>query len=459
MALILSVDVGTSKLLTAVVDADIGKAVAVREKPNDATLADQPAGTFEQDAHRILHRCEAMSAELLGSMAPDTAGRIEAIALTGQMHGLLMVDEACEPLTPLITWRDHRAATADAAGLIRCVYADWLDAGAPHRLGANLQLGYGGATLAWLAERDRIPSGATALSITDFLAAAWTGRLATEPTMAASWCLLNLARLDWDEPTLAALNIPRRVLPKILPTAWPVAPLLPGPAERMGLSAGTPVCAGMGDNQAGVVGALSDAPGKAAKVNIGTGSHISVPVATPAKLPGLECRPMPGGGFAQIGASLCGGWAYAYFRRFFQDICDVLGRPAPDDAETYAAMNALAAGAEPGSEGLRVDPRFAGSRDAVSARGAITGIDTHNLTPANLARAVLEGIAAELTDFASRLPADAFDHVVATGSAIDRNPLMLDILARSLGKPVTAATAQQATAVGAALAVAQAMIE
>jgi sugar (pentulose or hexulose) kinase len=161
---------------------------------------------------------------------------------------------------------------------------------------------------------------------------------------------------------------------------------------------------------------------------------------------------MPFRGFLQVGASLCGGWSYAYWRQFAQAMARELAGVELSDDEAYARLNALASSAPDGADGLSFDTRFDGSRLDPSARGAVSGIDTRNLTPALLTRALLEGMVRELWEAwrSSGLAAPA--RIVACGNAAQRIPVLQSIIERRFAAPCVVSADPEQAALGAARA-------
>jgi len=446
----LGLDIGTSKLCALAWREGSTNPLAVRSVPNDADLT-APAGRHEQDPARICEQSFALLAGLVQDLGP-AAQNLRALGITGQMHGVLLADASGAPLTPLVTWRDQRALGDDRPGSLAWARAR-VPAGAPARTGCELHAGYGGVTLAWLAAHEAIPPGAMALTIADFVAAALTGVLATEPTHAASWGLLDLAQSAWHAPLVQALGIPAGSLPRLRPSGMPLGPLRPETARALGLAATVRVCAPVGDNQASVLSALGNRR-DAAVLNLGTGGQISVPSASAQYTPGLETRPLPFGGFLHVGASLCGGWSYAYLCRFFRAVTHAMTGTDPGEDAAYTRMQALIAAA-PDSQGLTADTRFSGTRGAPDLTGAITGITRENLTPAHLARAVLEGMIRELADMTRALELRAIREILGTGNAVRRNPAVPGFVAQIFGRPCSVPAAQEEAALGAALCAAR----
>lgn len=451
MPLLVALDLGTSKLSALALELDGLVPQAVAALPNDADLTGRPPGVHEQDPIRIRDQAWALLRRLLAETA--VAGKeIVGLSLTGQMHGVVVVQGDLRPVGPLITWRDQRLLQASEGDELATRLQE-VGASAAPRTGCRLHAGYGGATLAYLHRTAGLPDGVTALSLADYLAATLTDVVATEPTHAASWGLLNLERRQWDTETVARLGLPQSLLPPVRPTSSVLGTLRPQLAATLGLPPGLPVCSPIGDNQASIVG-VAGLAGDAAVVNLGTGGQISVPAAQAAQVEGFETRPMPFGGSMLVGASLCGGWTYAYLGQFFQDVLRQVAGVERSREQVYAAMNRLAAAAPSQAAGLVVDPRFSGTRSQPQRRGSLHGIDTDNLTAAHLTRAFLEGMVRELAELFHAAGNPKVTRIVASGNAVRHNPLILEILAELFGRPCQASARVEEAALGAAYAAA-----
>ncbi len=444
MAFILGLDMGTSKICALALDAGSGEPVAVVSAANRADVGELPLGWREQNPDSIFQTvCECLQGLLAD---PSVRGaKIVGVAVTGQMHGVLLVNRQMEPLTSLITWQDQRVA-----GPVLDSAREALGPQAFARHGCHLHTGYGAATLKWLLAQGRFPEGACALSLADYLVARLTGVRSTEPTHAASWGILDLQRADWDTEALASLGIPPEILPPVVPSAQPVGILLPDVAKALGLPEGVMVCAPVGDNQASVI-AAAGLELDALVINLGTGGQISVPSRECVCAPGLETRPMPFGTWLTVGASLCGGWAYAYLCDFFQAVAQEITGQAVSREQAFARLNALAATAPAGCEGLRADTRFSGTRNEPSLRGSFQNLDSTNFTPVNLARAVLEGMVRELADLGRLAGLGNASRVVASGNAVRKNPILKAILEETFQMPCSLAQYSEEAALGAAL--------
>lgn len=448
MSLIVSVDIGTSTLCAMAYCARTRKVHHVVTAPNDSDVSGLPEGRHEQDPAKIVERCEALTADLRshGSVAAED---IAGIAITGQMHGVVLVDKSLEPLTNLITWRDLRTLDSGSPGSLACA-VERVGSDACRRTGAPLSAGYGGATLFWMRENNMIPQGAVALTIADVLAARLTGVIASEPTDAASWGIYDVAHGRWDAQCVSALGLPEGLLPPIKASARPIGTLHVDIATQLGLPAETPVCSPIGDNQASFIGAAGPAT-DVAVMNLGTGGQISISRHEYTFVPGLETRPLPHGGFILVGASLCGGWSYAYLCRFFRGVARDIAGVDVSEAEAYTRMNVLAAQTHEGADGLTADTRFSGARHDPDVRGSLAGIDRDNLTPGGLARAILEGMVTELLNLGKLAGIADTTQIVAAGNAVRKNPLLPDIIAQLSGRPCHVSDATEESALGAAV--------
>lgn len=455
--MILSVDLGTSKLCAAVVDPHTGRALAVRSCANDADVAGLADDLHEQDPVRTRDLC----LDLIRQVSRDeaVAGQpVDAIGVSGQMHGVLLVDRELRPLTNLITWRDRRTAREELPGSIT-ESLGLLDVGAEQRTGCRLAVGYGGAAIRWLDRNQLLPSGCTALTIAGYIAASLTGVKAIDETHAASWGILDLARNAWDEECLSRLGIRSEVLPPIKLSGQPLGDMTHDRRRELGIEGRAIFCSPVGDCQASVIGCAGFAADTVI-LNLGTGGQISVPGENRGLSLFLDAWPMPFGGFLQLGAVLCGGWSYAYLRRFFQDTVRELCGIELSDEETYTRMNALAASAEPGAGGLVVDTRFSGTRKDGSVKGSVDHIDTSNLGPGNLCLALLEGLVRELHSLYLTSTSRDAKRLIASGNAVRKNPVLrsvisgmfdLECLMSNLPEEATRGAAY-AAAVGAGLA-------
>ena len=448
----LGLDLGTTSLSAVAVDAE-GRLVAAVTRNHQADVTGLPAGWAEQEPAAMLTAAQAVLRELtaaVGEMSPVCLG------LTGQMHGVVLLDAGLQPVSRLITWQDRRALAEHPAGggsLLQALLARCPD-DALLRAGCRPSAGFLGTTLFALRETDRLPSTASrAALIIDWLATQLTpGELTTDRSNAASTGLYDLQRDVWSADLLAAANVSRSMLPSVAESGTVIGRLTSAAANATGLPAGLPVCNAIGDNQAAIVGSIP-ARDDVVHVNIGTGGQLSRILPRFQVLAGMETRYLPLGRYMLVGAGLAGGDALAWVKRTLADWLAACGI-SMDEAALYRTLDAamLAAGDDAG--GLECVPVFRGTRTDPTARGVFRGIDNQNFTPGNVGRAVLNGIAAGMEMF-YQLAANAGPwearRIIATGNAVRRNPLFVQRLADQLGLPVDVPLHREEAAYGAAL--------
>lgn len=445
MPLLAGLDIGTTKLSAVAMDAGGGGLSVNLSRPNSFNL-EHPG---RQDARELI----SAALDLLKSTSSRCGGPVEAIGITGQMHGIVFVDGDGSPTSPLFSWQDRSGEAVSPSG------RTWVQE-FTHRLGETLveesgcipSSGYGGITLLRLAREGSIPPGCRALCIHDLLVRSLTGKALTDPTGAASWGLLDVEAGKWLDDVCGVLGLPDRVLPEIAPTASQAGSLQKQAANALGLPAGIPVAVALGDNQASFLGSVPR-PGGCVLMNLGTGGQMSIPLSSFTRAGRLETRPLIAGRYLLVGASLCGGLAYQVMRDFLsgagREVFDI-----NDAGDLYARMNELAAGAEPGAGGLRVRPAFSGSRIDPSSTGRIEGITLHNFTVSNLLRATLKGMVAELAGYYQQaLSAGAKASVlVGSGNAARCIPVVREELQEQTGLSLLLPPNREAAACGAALA-------
>ncbi len=451
MTLTIGLDIGTTSVSGVALDVDDGREVAraCREHEADATPAERRTdGWAEQDPERLRATAYAVLGEL-GASTRSAPGDVAAIGLTGQMHGVLLVDETNRPLGNLVTWQDQRSA-----GLID----ELLAAASPEAwsvTGCRLATGYLGATLAWMVRHEALPAGAaTACFIHDWVASQLSGTApCTDPSDAGSAGLFNLRSKAWSRELAEALRIPVDLLPTVRESGEVIGTLTAEAAGECGLSAGTPVCNAIGDNQASFLGSVAEAE-PSLLINIGTGGQISWLTDDVGCAAGMEVRYLPIDRKIGVGAGIGGGTTYAWLEGFYRQVLADFGDAAPPPGALFDRMNELAAAAPADAEGLRCRPTLTGTRFDPSLRGLLEGIDAANLTPANLTRAVLTGLADELHGFyATCDPATRAGHrvIVGSGNALRRNPVLAEIIAARFGLPVQTPMPREEAAWGSAL--------
>jgi glycerol kinase len=274
-----------------------------------------------------------------------------------------------------------------------------------------------------------------------------TGRHLTDVTNASRTLMMNLHTLDWDDELLAALGVPRQMLPEIRPSVEVYG-------EARGQLAGVPVVAALGDQQAALFGQTCFSPGDA-KCTYGTGSFLLLNtgqrpvISASGLLTTLACRvgeePPT---YALEGSIAVTGSLVQWFR----DNLELIGS-APE-------IETLARTVED-SGGCYFVPAFSGlfaPHWRSDARGVIAGLTGH-ITKAHLARAVLEATAWQTREVVEAMTADAgvkLSTLRVDGGMTANNLLMqflADVLDVSVVRPNVAETVSLGAAYAAGLAV------
>lgn len=345
--------------------------------------AEQEPEDWWRAARRAIHAVLRQAA-----IAPTA---IAAVGLTGQMHGVVLLDAAGAVLAPAIIWCDGRAqAECDAwtqrLGAERII--EWT--------GNPMLVGFSAPKLAW-TRRHRPAVWRSArhfLLPKDFVRFRLTGECATDVADASGTGLFDVRQRRWSQEMLAALDISRQWLPAAFEGPEICARISAAGARATGLAAGTPVVAGGGDQAAGAVGNGVVSEGLAS-VTVGTSGVVFAATGQmrldPQGRVHAFCHAVPGQ-WHVMAVTQSAGLSLRWLR-------DTLGvQPGADDA--YDRLCREAARSAPGAGGLLFLPYLMGERTPhldPLARGAWIGLTAAHRRP-ELIRAVLEGVAFSLLD-------------------------------------------------------------
>ncbi|HEX9040393.1 MAG TPA: FGGY family carbohydrate kinase [Trebonia sp.] len=361
---------------------------------------------------------------------------VTGLAVTGQMHGVVLVDDRGAPLRPAILWLDQRA-TAEVA-LYQEVPCDYT---AP--LGNRPSPGMAGPLLCWLAAHEPHTTRCSwwALQPKDWLRLRLTGQAATDPTDASGTLMFDLARDAWAEPLIDKLGLPREKLPPVRRSAEPAGRLLPGPAAELGLTPGIPVATGAGDTPAALY-AAGLRPDEA-MLTLGSGGQWVVPVSSPEREPAAATNlyRAVGDGYYRLAPVQNVGITLDWVR-------NLLG-------VTWEELYATAARPRrPGAP--RFDPHLTPERWNPGATGAWTGL-TLACEREDLLRSALDGVAGLLRQRLDELRAAGHaPRRAVIGGGGTSHPAWRALLEETLDLPLTPAPASWLTPAGAARLAAEA---
>jgi sugar (pentulose or hexulose) kinase len=455
MTISLGLDLGTTTITGIALNCAIGAILAVHTRPNRSEItraADKIRGYCEFDPAGIAETAIACLSEIVNTLSVEN--NIVALGITGQQHGVVLMDESLSPVSPFINWQDRRAEQIPPGTKRSYVHraTQLLGNGAPRRTGCRVAAGYMSVTLFWMKETGVSPKSATACFLMDYFCALLTGKKpVTDTTCAASSGILNLLSSDWDAQSINALGLSRSLFPEIRPSAEIRGGLAHSVALATGLPEGLPVCVGIGDNQASFIGSVGD-PSDSVLVNVGTGGQVAAYTDQFVYDSALETRPFPGGGFLLVCAGLCGGRSYALLERFFREVgIHLLGA---DSKSLFGAMNRLAESVPPGSNGLCCEPFFTGTRANPEVRASFTGVSAENFTPAHLTHALMEGMARAFRASHGAIARNLTQprrHLVGAGNGLRENPLLARMVSDAFGLPMLTPRHREEAAYGAAL--------
>jgi sugar (pentulose or hexulose) kinase len=456
MSVVIGIDLGTTTITALALDVQTRDILATSTVPNAAEItspADKARGRSEWDAGAIAEMACGCLREVTRRLGAGWS-RLGGLGITGQQHGVVVVDDL-RPLTPLVNWQDRRGEETYPGGTLTYVQEAIRRAGAdaPQRTGCRLAAGFGAVTLFWMRTNGVLPAAGTTCFLMDYFGALLTGTApVTDATCAGSSGVFDVKAGTWDADLIAALGLPPSFFPEVQPSGTPLGTVTASMADATGLPEGLSVFGGIGDNQASFLGSVADR-GDSVLVNVGTGGQVSVYADSFGFDPALETRPFPGGGYLLACAGLCGGRSYALLERFYRQVSEQVCGTAPGET-LYAAMNRLAESAPRGAGGLVCEPFFTGTRHQPELRASWTGVSAENFTPANMTRALLEGMARAFRtgyEAISRLGGGGKKQLVGAGNGLRENVVLARCVADEFGLPLRLPRHREEAAYGAAL--------
>jgi xylulokinase len=445
--LLLGVDVGTGATKAALYDVE-GRQAGSATVPT--RLHRSGPGVVEQDPAEMEEEVHGAIRGALGE-ARAVAHDVAAVALDGQMAGVMFVDDCGRAVGPFDSWLDTRC-DPDVARLQP--HAERIVASC----GGYPTYSAGPKLLWWLRERpDEIRRARAMVMPSAYLAGRLCGLTGAEayadPTYLHFSCLADTAAGAWSPALVELLGAPERLLPRIVETTEVVGTVTHQAAERSGLRVGTPVAAGCGDTAAGVLGAGVVRPATALDV-AGSASVLAVCVAD--FRPDVEARVLLTARtalptlFYALGYVQGGGLNLGWFRDAFARELTGL---APNDA--FAALDREAAEVPAGADGVAFVPHLGGrvTPSDPHQRGLWHGFSwVHGR--GHMYRALLEGVALEYGVYlrgVRRLHPDLGPLTVRAVGGGARSALWAGIKADVLAAPYRPLRRQEGGALGCAL--------
>jgi xylulokinase len=440
---LLGIDVGTGGTRAVLVDSH-GRVVSAATAEH-APMRSPRIGWAEQSPEDWWSAaCQAIQ----GCLARGSASALDVtgIGLTGQMHGLVLLDADGRVVRPALIWCDQRTEE-ECRAITEQVGAQKLI-----ELTANPALT--GFTLPkiWWVQRHEPQLWARVRSLMlpkDYLRFRLTGARAIDVADASGTLMFDVVHRRWSKPMLEFSHVDEALLPRVFESPQISGAVNQDGARLSGLRAGIPVAAGAGDQAAGAVGMGIVKPG-AVSATIGTSGVVfaatSRPLLEPKGRIHTFCHAIPER-WHVMGVTQGAGLSLRWFR-------DQFGAGKEDGRDPYERLAEEAAKTPPGADGLLWAPYLMGERTPhldPNARGALVGITAQH-TRAHIIRAILEGVAFSLRDSLTLfreigLPIES----IRLGGGGARSPVWQQIQADIYGMPVELIEAEEGAAYGAAL--------
>ena len=437
--LFLGIDCGTQGTKAIVLDAASGKVLGQGDAPH--TLISGANGRREQDTQQWLDAFTAATHRALQQARVDGQD-VLGIGVSGQQHGLVLLDEGGQVLRPAKLWCDTET-TAENQRLL-----DYLggESGSLERLGVAIAPGYTVSKLLWTREQhpDVFAQIAHVLLPHDYLNYWLTGRAVAEYGDASGTGFFNVRSREWDVALLQHIDPTGRLvnaLPPLIEADQAVGTILPAIAERLGINPNAIVSSGGGDNMMGALGTGNIAPG-VITMSLGSSGTVYAFADQPNVSPQASVATF---------CSSSGGWLPLICTMNLTNATGVIRELFELD---LAAFNTLVAEAPIGAEGVSMLPFLNGERVPAlpHASGSLHGLTMTNLTRANLCRAVVEG-----TTFGLRYGLDLLRQTGLQSQSIrligggSKSPLWRQMVADIMNTEVVCTEQPEAAALGAAI--------
>jgi len=437
---ILALDQGTTSSRAILFGSD-GGVLAVAQK--DFAQHYPKPGWVEHDPNEIWSSQSSVATEVLAraNLAPQD---VAAIGITNQRETTVLWDRTTlQPLHSAIVWQDRRTA-----GMVDGWVANGLGKRISDVTGLVPDAYFSASKIAWIlnddpALRARAEAGELAFGTVDswLIARLTRGAVhATDVSNASRTMLFDIHALEWSDELLEAFDIPRALMPRVVPSSGVVGNV---PASWFG--AEVPIAGIAGDQQAATFGQVCFQPGQG-KMTYGTGGFMVMnigkrPIASTNRLLTTVAWDQGGVDYALEGSIFIAGAVVQWLRDGLgiirsSDEVEDLARRAPDNGGVYLVPAFAGLGAP------HWDPY---------ARGAILGL-TRGSGAAEIARAALEAIALQTLDVIRAMEADAKIrlHELRVDGGASNDDLLLQIQADLLGVPVVRPRITETTALGAA---------
>jgi xylulokinase len=436
MKYVIGIDLGTSAVKTILV-SQYGEVVA--EASKNYPLIQERSGFSEQDPEEWVKRTFDALKEMLAKYKGNVVD-IEGISFSGQMHGLVLLDEQGKVLRNAMLWNDTRTSH-------ECQYMTEMFGDEILEISKNRVLeGFTLPKLLWVKEHEPeiFNSASVFLLPKDYLRFRMTGEIHSEYSDAAGTLLLDVAKKEWDKGICEKFAIPFQLCPPLVESSGLVGRLLAGVADTTGLSPETRVFAGGADNACGAIGAGILSP-KYTLCSVGTsGVILSFEEGIGANYEGIVHFFNHGktDSFYSMGVTLAAGQSLTWFKDTFAS------------GEDFEMVLSGVEDVPVGSNGLLFTPYLFGERTPhadASIRGSFIGMDGAHKRK-HFVRAVMEGITFSLNETVSifRQKGKEIDTIISIGGGA-KSDVWLQMQADIFNARVVRLNSEQGPGLGAAM--------
>lgn len=428
--LYLGFDVGTQATKGVVLDAAAGRVVA-RGGQSYGLIPNLPPGAAEQDPQTWVDAVREVAAELLATSSVERK-RVRGVGVSGQQHGLVVLDAEGQIVRPAKLWCD--TTTAEEAQELS------------EDLGRAVPPGFTAPKILWMKRHEPELWGRvrSVLLPHDFVNFRLTGRKTMEAGDASGTGFFDPMARAFDRTAVERIDTRLAgMLPSILSPGSPAGVLSGEGAALLGLDEGVLVAAGGGDNMMSAIGSGATSPGVVV-VSLGTSgtafAYSDRPIIDPEGLIAPFC-------------DSTGGWLPLLCVMNMTGVTEEV-RAVFGEQEDIESLTRAAARIPPGCDGLLFLPFLQGERvpNLPEATGVLAGVRPGLLRRGHLFRAALEGTSLSLGLGMERMKklGIAVEYVRLVGGG-SRNPLWAQILADVLEAPVVRLAEPESAALGAAL--------
>ena len=434
----LGIDCGTQSTKTVALDGETGKIIASAARQYDV-LPGLPAGHMEQNPATWVDAVDTTVQKVLR----DLGGRqkeVAGISVSGQQHGFVPLDDNSQVIRPAKLWCD--TSTVEECDLFRQHF------GGPQffieRVGLDMLPGFTAPKILWLKRRepDNFRKLAAVLLPHDYLNFHLTGQFRMEYGDASGTALLNVRTRQWERQILEFIDpaLPGK-MPEVGSSRKPAGTLKQELADRWGLPTGVVIGTGGGDNMMGAIGTANVVPGRVT-ASIGTSGTIYAYSDKPVVDPKGEIA-----GFCDSTDA------------WLPLLCTMNVTVATEAARnlfgwSVPQLDAAVEEAPPCAEGLLFLPYLQGERtpNLPAGSGVFHGLNTRNLKPALMARAVMEGVTLGMAYGLERMKAlgIAPSEIRLTGGG-SKSAAWRQICANIFDCPVVTLAESEGAALGAAI--------